>query len=275
MLHENEVINYYSVIMLWLTDLHIDFKSNSALDDFLKKISLVESDGICITGDIGENGKSISFIKKLSKTTNIPIYFVLGNHDFYGFRIDEFQTEVHLTFINDSNIFYLNSYDHIPLSDCTAIIGIDNWYDLSKGDFFASTVTPKDFNEILTFSNLSKEKIFSFIQNYSHKLVDQLSKKLTNIFADFSKAILLTHVPPFREVCLYNNIVADENWAPFFAHGYLGDFLTTFMAKNPDKSLTVLSGHTHHVANYSPACNLNIKVGSCPDEYFTWDIISL
>jgi len=261
--------------MLWLTDLHIDFKTKDALNDFFKKISLVKSDGICITGDIGEKGKSISFIQKLSKTTKLPVYFVLGNHDFYGFKIEELQAKVHHTFINTSDIFYLNSHHYLPLSSKTAIIGIDNWYDLSQGDFFSSTVKPNDFQEIPTFSALNKEKIFSFMQELSCKLIDDLSKKLISAFANFSNVILLTHVPPFKEVCLYNNKAADDNWAPFFAHGHLGDFLKTFMSKNLDKYLTVLSGHTHHTAIYQPALNLNIKVGGCPDDSLDWEIVSL
>ncbi|PIS00393.1 MAG: hypothetical protein COT84_07750 [Chlamydiae bacterium CG10_big_fil_rev_8_21_14_0_10_35_9] len=260
--------------MLWLTDLHIDFKEKEAIDVFLKKVSKVKSDGICITGDIGEKGESINFIKKLSEITKLPIYFILGNHDFYGFKIEEFQAKVHLAFIDNARIFYLNSHHYVPLSNNAAIVGIDNWYDLSQGDFFASPVIPKDFKEIQTFSTLNKNDLFSFIQDYSHKIIDQLNQKLVNAFASFSNVILLAHFPPFKEVCLYNNTVADDNWAPFFVQGLLGDFLKTFMSENPDKCLTVLSGHTHHIASYKPTHNLTIKVGSCPNNEINWDTIS-
>jgi predicted MPP superfamily phosphohydrolase len=257
--------------MLWLTDIHIDYKNDEVVEKFFEEIALIDSKGICITGDIAENGQSINFINKLSENVQKPIYFVLGNHDFYGSNIESFQQQVNSTFQKNENVFYLSAHQAIPISDNTALIGIDNWYDFSVGDYFSSEIKLKDFKEIKNLIPLDKSELYSFMQNYSKVNVELIEKKLIDAFAKFTKVILLIHVPPFQEACFYKNQIADDFWAPFFVHGELGGFLKKFMEENHNKSLTVLSGHTHNTAEYKPLPNLFIKVGSCPKESFEWD----
>ena len=58
--------------------------------------------------------------------------------------------------------------------------------------------------------------------------------------------IVLTHVPPFREACWYEGQTTDDNWAPYFVCGQVGEVLRRAGQDRPTCQLTVLCGHTHN-----------------------------
>ena len=93
---------------VWLTDIHMDEKKSLEVYEFLQTLSeeCKDADGIFITGDIGEWGTCIPFIEVVEKTNNTPIYFVLGNHDFYGQSIEHFQEKVVLYFKSNPIVHY-------------------------------------------------------------------------------------------------------------------------------------------------------------------------
>ncbi|PIS01643.1 MAG: hypothetical protein COT84_00960 [Chlamydiae bacterium CG10_big_fil_rev_8_21_14_0_10_35_9] len=260
--------------MLWLTDVHIDYKKDTSVNDFFERIQTQDEGGICITGDIAENRGAIEFIQKLSSKVRCPIYFVLGNHDFYGSEIFSLQEELFELFKENTSVYYLAKENVLSVSPDTAVIGVDNWYDLKGGDYFTSDIKLKDFKMIDNFKSLSKQDLYDFMGEHSQKIIKQVEEKLDLAFQGHTHAILLTHVPCFREACLHNNQIADDKWAPFFTHRQLADFIVTYMSERVDKSLTILSGHTHHKAEYSPLQNVVIKVGCCPDDIIEWQKLS-
>lgn len=261
--------------MLWLTDIHVDFKNKETVDRFFDSIASEKARGICITGDMADKEQSISFLEELSKKVDFPIYFVLGNHDYYGSSILSFQKKIESFFEGNPSVVYLPSQEEIGVSDTTAIIGIDNWYDLEIGNYFKSEVRLRDFTEIADFMILEKHQLYDHFQKGSRNTIFQVKRKLEKAFENYAHVILLAHVPPFIEACLYKNKPADEEHAPFFIQGLLGSFLLEFMEGYREKSLTVLSGHTHHKAFYQPLPNLVVKVGFCPDDDIEYERINL
>ena len=77
----------------------------------------------------------------------------------------------------------------------------------------------------------------------------------------FERVIVLTHTPPFRESCLYNGEVCNENWAPHFVSKAVGDMLLEEVPKHPDKEVLVLCGHSHHTADKEILPNLRVLTG--------------
>lgn len=45
--------------------------------------------------------------------------------------------------------------------------------------------------------------------------------------------IVATHVPPYRESCWYEGKISDDNWAPFFVCGQVGEVLLWYSERKP------------------------------------------
>jgi predicted MPP superfamily phosphohydrolase len=248
--------------LLWLTDLHLNKVSPLEIDELLEEMAVYPCEAIVITGDISDGYYFLDFLEKTHETLfHKPIYFVLGNHDYYHSSIED--TRKLATKISEkiSSIHYLTTSPILELTPHTAIIGHDSWADGRHGDFFSSTVKLRDFYAIEDFIGLKPEQR----KELMHKLGDEaaafIKKQLTEALENYSKVILLTHIPPFVEACCYRGIPADENWGPFFLCQAVGDVLLEVMDKNPDSELLVLCGHTHHQAQVEKRPNILVLTG--------------
>ncbi len=76
------------------------------------------------------------------------------------------------------------------------------------------------------------------------------------------KIIVLVHVPPFKESCMYEGKISNDNYLPFFASKIAGDVLLNTTKVNPDIDFLILCGHTHSRSYYKPLDNLTVKAGS-------------
>jgi hypothetical protein len=69
--------------LAWLTDLHLNFLRPPAVAAFLSSLAEVEADAFLLGGDVGEAEDVDFYLDSLDSVLARPIYFVLGNHDFY------------------------------------------------------------------------------------------------------------------------------------------------------------------------------------------------
>ena len=67
----------------WLTDIHLNFVPSIERSQFYKWIRAENPGAVLIGGDIGEADSVTKFLAEMAAALRIPIYFVLGNHDFY------------------------------------------------------------------------------------------------------------------------------------------------------------------------------------------------
>lgn len=100
----------------------------------------------------------------------------------------------------------------------------------------------------------------------------QLSKNLDQAIKKHhpKKIIVLTHVPPFKEACLHEGEISNDDWLPYFSSQATGDILKQIAEDNKEIEFLVLCGHTHSEATYEPLENLKVKVGKA--EYFQPEI---
>ena len=80
--------------------------------------------------------------------------------------------------------------------------------------------------------------------------------------AGLALVLVATHVPPFRQACWYQGKTTDDNWAPFFVCGQVGEVLLRCSAARPDCQFTVLCGHTHNEGIANIADNLVVYTGA-------------
>ncbi len=146
----------------------------------------------------------------------------------------------------------------------TILLGQDSWADGRLGDYANSRVVLNDSRMI---ADLFQAKIISKYQllDKMQQLADADAKKLEkNLFEAIvnkpKKIITLIHVPPFKETCMYEGKISNDDWLPYFSSKIIGDVLIKFSNKNPDIEFQVLCGHTHSEAHYR-LDNLTVRAG--------------
>src|SRR5690606_15560009 len=76
----------------WLTDIHLNFMRPLALRAFYERVQREQPDVLLVTGDIGEADSVARFVDELGAIA--PVYYVLGNHDYYRSSVAEVRARV-------------------------------------------------------------------------------------------------------------------------------------------------------------------------------------
>lgn len=249
--------------LAWCTDLHLNFISRDSVSRqaLLRYLTGQKLDAILITGDSSEYNTLIEHLRELYEDVKIPIYYVLGNHDYYNGSIDECQQ---LCKINSNNgLNYLPSVDFAVLNHETCLVGVDNWYDTTLGG--TGHLQMNDWYTIKEFMALPFQKdIDAFSKALAFKANRILIKKLENTVEtnpDVKRIIIAIHVPPFRQNSLYNDKVSDFRFIPYFCSPSTGRVLKKFAKSYPQINFEVYCGHTHHKADYQALPNLKSRTG--------------
>ncbi len=69
--------------LTWATDIHLNFLSHVGMDAFCDGLRREEPDAVLVTGDIAEAPTLEPLLSLVAAEMKVPIYFVLGNHDYY------------------------------------------------------------------------------------------------------------------------------------------------------------------------------------------------
>ena len=248
--------------LVWLTDIHLEFLSSSIqLERFCQKIKLAEPDTVLIGGDTGTAETVEEYLRFLENCLRLPIYFVLGNHDFYNGSIREIRKKVEALSAKSKNHHWLTAAGVIELSNNTALIGHDGWADGRLGKGVNSTVELNDYFLIRELTGLNIKERFEKLNELGGEAAKYFQKILPQALKQYRNIFLLTHVPPFRNACMYRGKISDDEYLPHFSSKCTGDVLIEIMKQHPESKLTVLSGHTHGKAEVRILSNLYIKVG--------------
>jgi 3',5'-cyclic-AMP phosphodiesterase len=244
--------------LLWLTDLHLNLVEPDDFNYFINRINDKKAEGILISGDVCDGSDFGVWLEKIQEETSIPLFFILGNHDYYGTSIASTRKLAnHLGF----RCHYLTSRDFIDLSDDIALVGHDGWADGRYGDFLNSSIVLRDYEEIDDLKDLSAEEQLERLAELGDEASMHLKNNLEKAFKEYRKAIVLIHPPPFPEACLYNNSVPDSEWGPHFICQAAGETLLAVMNKHPDKEAIVLCGHAHNLSDVQILPNLRVLTG--------------
>jgi len=247
--------------LVWSTDLHFDAADRSQYLLYFDLIKANEPDFILIGGDISNGINSLGHLENLTKLTDTPCYFVLGNHDYYYGSIVSIRIEATKLHEKFPGVQYLTGKGIIALSKQTALIGHDGWADAGAGDYFKSDIMLNDYLLIDELKHLNTDQRFEKLQGLGREAADYLKKELLNVLKTYERVIILTHVPPFEESCLYEGMAADGNWTPHFVCKASGVAIKEVMKNNPEKQLLVLCGHSHWRQDIQILPNLRVVTG--------------
>lgn len=249
----------------WLTDIHLNFLEYEERAGFYQKISSTNAEAILISGDIAEATSIVEILEEMAKHTAVNIFFVAGNHDYYLSDVDTVHAELKKLTQENKHLFWLAACDPIPMTPSVVLVGQDGWADGRIGDYANSRVVLNDsrlIDDLFHQKMLGKYKLLDKMQELADIDAKALSNNLKNALSMNPQSILvLTHVPPFKEVSMYDGEISGDDWLPFFTSKTTGDVLMQFALEHSKVKILVLCGHTHHEANYSPLPNLTVKVG--------------
>lgn len=248
--------------LAWLTDIHFNFLRPPALEAFLESLAETEADAFLIGGDIGEAPDVALHLNALANALQRPIYFVLGNHDFYRGSITGVREKASHLCSACPNLHYLSNEGVIPLTVDTCLIGHDGWGDGRLGDYHGSDVLLNDFGLIEEFGGFDEDPAIRLSK--IHVLGDEAATHFRKVLPEavkYKNILVLTHVPPFKESCWHEGKTSGDAWLPFFSCKAVGGVLAEAMERAADRQMTVLCGHTHGAGEAQILPNLKVITG--------------
>jgi predicted phosphohydrolase len=262
---------------IWLNDIHLEFLGKREIESFIRSLGGAKADGLLIAGDIGQAHTVCTYLSLLQDALAVPIYFVLGNHDFYHGSIAKVRSAVRDLVHRSSNLHWLSESGVGPLTPTTFLVGHDGWGDGRLGDFEHSHVQLNDFPLIAELAGLSRAGLLQRLTRLGDEAAEHFQSVLPGALKSAEHVVVLTHVPPFKEASWYDGRHCEPDWLPFFSCKAVDDVLAEAMRNHPEKRMTVLCGHTHGGGRSEILPNLVTFTG--PAEYgrpaiqgvFEWD----
>ncbi len=245
----------------WATDIHLDHCSQRTVRKFVDSLARGRHDAILIGGDIGQAPSFDKYLLLISEAVSCPVYFVLGNHDFYGGSIREVRERASALASSRENLHYLSETGVVPLSEKVGLVGHDGWADGRLGNFQQSPVLLNDFVLIEELTLPGREGRLPTMQELADEAADHIAKALPEALANHEEVLVLTHVPPFREACWHEGATSGDDWLPFFSSQIVGETIEEIAGDSPDKKITVLCGHTHGSGQCQPLTNVTVHTG--------------
>jgi 3',5'-cyclic-AMP phosphodiesterase len=249
------------VKVAWVTDIHLDFLAEADLAHFCDSVKDAGPDGLLVGGDIAQAASLEPALRRLEAHTGKPIWFVLGNHDFYGASVGVVRERA-ARLSKEGRIVWLGAVDVVELTPRTGLVGHDGWGDARLGDHAGSSVLLNDFFRIGDLVGADKPQLAHVLGRLGNESAAHLRRVLPVALERFQHVVVLTHVPPFREACWHEGRISGDDYLPYFACKATGDVLIDEASRHPDRVLTVLCGHTHSGGECQPLPNLRVVTGA-------------
>ncbi|HEY6727232.1 MAG TPA: metallophosphoesterase [Polyangiaceae bacterium] len=254
-------------LVLWATDVHLDhLPLREAALEFGRALSREQPDAVSliVTGDIAEAHSVEGILRDLVAGFGRPVYFVLGNHDYYGASFNAVDRAVTAACRTTPGLYWLR-HEVVPLTDAVTLIGLDGWYDAGYGDR-NSDLQLSDFvliEELFAAQDDSRAELLRTCAERARSQAHALELRLAQLAEHQSPrhVVVATHVPPFQEAAWHEGKPSDDRWAPFFSNRALGETLLRWADREPQIATTVLCGHTHGSGCYRPRDNLTVYTG--------------
>jgi len=259
-----------SMKLAWLTDIHLNFLKAETRQKFYADILATPCDALLISGDIAEAPSLIDLLNEMAAKIKRPIYFIVGNHDYYRGTVSDIRKALTTLTIANANLFWLPASGLQQLPNNTILLGQDGWADGRLGEYQNSTVSLNDSRMIADLFQekmLGRQQLLQKMQELADLDASALKLDLAQaIMQQPQKIIVLTHVPPFKEASKHMGQVSDDNYLPYFSSQAIGNVLMLVAQDNPTIDFLVLCGHTHSDAEYQPRENLVVNAGKA--EYY-------
>lgn len=243
---------------LWITDPHLNNLLPWQKYSFNSIIKKEQPTGIYLTGDIS-NGIWIKYDLKMLAKIGVPVYFVLGNHEYFWSSIDAIHNKVRKVCDQYKNLIWLDDRDVVEINEETAVIGTRGWFDNDLGapKWLRWKFEPWIIKDFVKLSFKDQQLKFKELAGDSCR---QIEVKLNMALEKGYKTIyLLTHFPPWTEVSNSDGMM-NWFWLAYNSNPKLGQTIEKIMVGRKQR-VVCLSGHTHHPEYVRISRNIECQVG--------------
>jgi len=247
--------------LAWLTDIHLNFLSPPKRQSFYEKLNDCNVDAALLSGDISEAPQLRNHLEELAHTCEFPLYFVLGNHDYYRSSIKKTRWES--TRLNNEfkNLFWLPCSGLVELNHSTVLCGHGGWADAGYGDFEKSSIIMSDYRLIKELAE-THEPLRKKLENLGKEGSQYLAPLIESATKKYQRILIVTHIPPFPQACLYKGVQCSDEWLPHLSCKAMGEMLLDVCTRNSHCQFEVYAGHIHYRSLIRPLPNLTVQVGS-------------
>jgi 3',5'-cyclic-AMP phosphodiesterase len=246
----------------WATDVHLNFVPPAAAAELAAELARLGPDGIVISGDIAEAPDVLEKLEALAAAAERPVYFVLGNHDYYRGSIAGVRARLAEAARGPSRLRWLNQETGIDLGGGWGLVGHDGWGDARAGDPEGSRVALSDWIHIEELRLLPDPERNRRLRALGDEVAAHFSRVVPGALDRFEKLLVATHVPPFPEACWHEGRMSAPDWLPWFTCVAGGEALRQAMASRPDRRMLVVCGHTHGGGEVDILPNLRVLTGA-------------
>jgi predicted phosphohydrolase len=232
--------------ILWLTDIHLDYLFPHQRRTFLNRLGWTDPEVVLVGGDISKAGSLEDDLRAVRKATNAHVYFVLGNHDYFGSSFAAVREKMKKLVQAWDSLHWLENMSYVNLAKEVALVGHGCWGDAGVGSYWRSYLHKEmpDFREIADLKALDSKERLEFLKLLGEEAARHLRETCMDAARQHRHVIVLTHVPPFPQ-SLVKDGKTDEAGLPFFCCLSAGKALREVAEAHPEVLFTVLSGHTH------------------------------
>jgi 3',5'-cyclic AMP phosphodiesterase CpdA len=245
----------------WLTDIHLDFVDAAGRARFAAELAATPVDAWLIAGDIATAPTLVDHLRHLADAAGAPVWFVLGNHDFYRGSLAGVARAVSELVAGDGRLLWLTHAPPQRPARGIAVVGDDGWADARLGNALATPVLLNDFVLIEELTGHSRPELVRTLNALGDAAAARLAPKLAEAARDAREVVVITHVPPFREATWHEGAHSDDDHLPWFSCRASGEVLLAAAAAHPDVRFRVLCGHSHGAGECRPAPNLEVRTG--------------
>lgn len=235
--------------LVWATDVHLEFADASTRSIFAKSIVNQQADALLLTGDIANFKLIERLLVELQKQIGIPIYFNMGNHDFYGGSIARGRSWAMDVSEYAPKLLWIEGAGVVELNSNVCLVGVDGWGDGRLGNYKGSNVLLNDWELIDEFADIdairNRGERVKLLNQLGYRAAKRIRSTLERALPKYSRVLLMTHVPPWKEATWHEGAHSDNDWLPWFSCKGVGEAIVDMAAQFPDSKVTVLCGHTH------------------------------
>ncbi len=246
--------------LTWLSDIHLNFLDDKGRENFAALVAEETPDAIVIGGDIGEADNVGAYLTELADFLQKDTYFVLGNHDYYRGSVAGVRSYISRIAREHKYLHWLPDCGVVELTSKTALVGHGGWADGRFGDWHNSNMLLNDYFVIDDLRDIQSLRLET-MRRLAAEAADFVDRIIPKALASYEQVFFVTHVPPFKEVCLYMGKASDDNALPHYASKIIGQALRRAAKAHPESRLTVLCGHTHCGGEVAIAENLTVFAG--------------
>jgi len=246
---------------LWLSDLHLDKADHGQINRLLEHISETSANCIVITGDISSAHGLMDHLGALATACMPrPVYFVTGNHDYYGSSFAEVDADIKALCAEVGNLHYLDGRQIIPLNRHTCLIGHNGWPDARAGYGIHTYLRSPDHRAIRDFRGLTRGQSLIRMQELGKESAKLIRQILPLALSRFHHVIVLTHTPPFAEAVRFNDAPCGPLHLPHYANVSAGLAIRGIANAYPTRKVTILTGHSHSSSVTHIGTNICVRV---------------